>query len=367
VKIQAAVAWEAGATLSIEEFDLDDPRDDEILVKVEAVGVCHTDDNARLGRVPVVFPIILGHEGAGTVERVGRDVTRVRPGDRVLFTPDYCGLCEQCVLGKTPYCDQVVARTFTGTRLDGSPRAHQDGKPVRASFFGQSSFATHSLVTERNIVPVAPDAPLHYLAAFTCGVQTGAGAVLNAMPVSTTSKVAIWGTGAVGLAAVMAAKASGAAEIVAIDRVGHRLALAAELGATAAIDTTGQELADVAAAVVKLTGRGVDVALDTTGNPAVILAAVRSLATHGTASVITSSGAPITLPPGDLLLRGRQLRGMIGGHINPTIFIPRLLELHAKGRFPVDRLVKNYPFAELNTAIADSLSGTTIKPVLTLG
>jgi aryl-alcohol dehydrogenase len=367
MKIRAAVAWEAGATLSIEELDLDDPRDDEILVKVEAAGVCHTDDNARLGRVPVVFPIILGHEGSGTVERAGRNVTKVRPGDKVLFTPDYCGRCEQCVLGLTPYCDQAVAVTFTGTRLDGSPRAHQDGRPVRASFFGQSSFATHALVTERNIVPVPADAPLHYLAGFTCGVQAGAGAILNAMPVNTGSKVAVWGTGAVGLAAVMAAKASGAAEIVALDRVGHRLALAVELGATATIDTTGQDLSDVAATVVKLTGRGANVALDTTGNPAVILAAVQSLATHGVASVITSSGAPVTLPPGDLLLKGRQLRGSVGGHINPTVFIPRLLDLHAQGRFPVGRLVKNYPFAQLNTAIADSLSGATIKPVLTFG
>ena len=367
MKIRAAVAWEAGATLSIEEFDLDDPRDDEILVKVEAAGVCHTDDNARLGRVPVVFPIILGHEGSGTVERAGRSVTKVRPGDKVLFTPDYCGRCEQCVLGLTPYCDQAVAVTFTGTRLDGSPRAHQDGRPVRASFFGQSSFATHALVTERNIVPVPADAPLHYLAGFTCGVQAGAGAILNAMPVNTGSKVAVWGAGAVGLAAVMAARASGAAEIVALDRVGHRLALAVELGATATVDTTGQDLSDVAATVVKLTGRGANVALDTTGNPAVILAAVQSLATHGIASVITSSGAPVTLPPGDLLLKGRQLRGSVGGHVNPTVFIPRLLDLHAQGRFPVDRLVKNYPFAQLNTAIADSLSGATIKPVLTFG
>ena len=132
MKIRAAVAWEAGATLSIEEFDLDDPRDDEILVQVEAVGVCHTDDNARLGRLPVVFPVILGHEGAGTVERVGKDVTKVKPGDRVLFTPDYCGKCEQCVLGKTPYCDQVVPLPFAGTRPDGSPRAHQAGRPVGA-------------------------------------------------------------------------------------------------------------------------------------------------------------------------------------------------------------------------------------------
>jgi aryl-alcohol dehydrogenase len=367
VKIQAAVAWEAGATLSIEELDLDDPRDDEICVKIEAVGVCHTDDNARLGRLPVVFPIILGHEGAGVVEQVGASVTKVKPGDRVLFTPDYCGTCEQCVLGHTPYCDQVVAVTFIGTRPDGSPRAHQNGRPVRGSFFGQSSFSTHSLVTERNVIPVAPDAPLRYLAGFTCGVQTGAGAILNAMPVNSASRVAIWGTGAVGLSAIMAARASGAAEIIAIDRVRHRLDLAAELGATHTIDTTGRDLPDVTAEVVKVTRKGTQVALDTTGNPAVILAAVESLATHGTASVITSSGPPVTLPPGSLLLKGRQLRGTMGGHINPTVFIPRLLDLHAQGRFPVDRLVRNYPFADLNTAIADSLSGATIKPVLTFG
>ncbi len=367
MKIRAAVVWEAGAPLSIEEFDLDDPRPDEILVKVEAVGVCHTDDNARLGRLPVVFPIILGHEGSGTVQRVGANVTRVKPGDRVLFTPDYCGHCGQCRLGLTPYCEDVVAVTFTGTRPDGSPRAHSAGRPVRASFFGQSSFATHSLVTERNIVPVPADAPLHYLAGFTCGVQTGAGAILNAMPVGPGRSVAIFGTGAVGLAAVMAAVASGADDVVAIDRVRHRLDLARELGATHAIDTTDRDLADVTAEVTKVTGSGADVALDTTGNPGVILAAVSALATHGTASVITSSGPPVTLPPGVLLLKGRKLRGSMGGHINPTVFIPRLLDLHARGRFPVDRLVRNYPFAQVNTAIADSLSGATIKPVLTFG
>jgi len=365
VKVQAAVAWEAGAKLSIEEVDLDDPRDDEILVRVEAVGVCHTDDNARLGRMPVRFPIILGHEGAGTVERVGAAVSRIRAGDRVLFTPDYCGRCEQCLLGFTPYCDHLVALTFGGTRPDGSPRAHCGGRPVRAAFFGQSSFATHALVTERNVVPVAADAPLGYLAGLTCGVQAGAGAVLNAMPVGPGSRVAVWGAGAVGLAAVMAAAASGADQIIALDRVGRRLALAAELGATLTIDTAGQELADVTAQVVAATGTGVNVALDTTGSPAVIAAAVESLATHGTASVITSSGAPVTVPPGSLLLRGRSLRGSMGGHINPTVFIPRLLELHSRGRFPVDRLVKNYPFAEVNAAIADSLAGATIKPVLT--
>ena len=366
VRIQAAVAWEAGAKLSIEEFDLDDPRDDEILVRVEATGVCHTDESSRLGKLPVVYPIILGHEGSGTVAVTGKDVTKVKPGDKVLFTPDYCGTCEQCVLGYTPYCERVVPVTFTGTRPDGSPRAHAaDGRPVRASFFGQSSFATHSLVTERNIIPVPPDAPLRTLAGFTCGVQTGAGVMLNAIGVAPHQTVAVFGTGAVGLAAVMAAHASGAREIVAVDRVRHRLQLALELGATWVVDTTGEDLTRVIADVVTATGKGADVILDTTGNPDVIMAAINAAAKHGTISVITSSGAPVTIPPGALLMTGRTLRGTMGGHINPTVFVPRLLDLHAQGRFPVDRLVQNYPFAEVNTAIADSLSGATIKPVLT--
>jgi aryl-alcohol dehydrogenase len=366
VKIEAAVAWEAGAPLSIEEVDLDEPRENEILVRVEAVGVCHTDDSARLGRLPVVFPVILGHEGAGVVERTGAAVRTVGPGDRVLFTPDYCGRCEQCRLGLSPYCDDVVAMTFSGVRRDGSPRAYKDGKPVRASFFGQSSFATRSLVTERNVVRVPPDAPLHYLAGLTCGIQTGAGAVLNAMGVRPERSVAVFGSGAVGRAAVLAAAAAGASSIVAVDRVAHRLAVAAELGATHVIDSTGADLAEVSAEVAKVTRGGADVVLDTTGNPDVIMAGVNSLATHGTCSVITSSGAPVTVPPGALLLRGRKLRGTMGGHITPTVFIPRLLDLHARGRFPFDRLVRNYAFGDLRTAMDDSLSGETIKPVLTL-
>jgi aryl-alcohol dehydrogenase len=367
VKITAAVIWEAGAPFAIEEVDLDEPRDDEICVRVEAVGVCHTDDNARLGRLPVVFPLIGGHEGAGTVERTGAAVTRVRPGDRVLFTPDYCGRCQNCRLGRTPYCDSVVTMTFTGVRADGSPRAYKDGKPVRAAFFGQSSFATHALVTERNIVGVPQDAPLHYLAGLTCGVQTGAGAILSAMPVGPGRSTAVFGAGAVGIAAVMAAAASGADEIVAVDRVAHRLSLAAELGATHVIDTTGRDLADVSAEIMKVTGGGANSALDTTGNPGVLRAAVESLATLGTCGFVSGSGADITLSSAAVMTRGRSLRGVMGGDLAPAVLLPRLLDLHKRGRFPFDRLVRNYPFTEINKAIADSLSGQTIKPVLTFG
>ena len=360
IRVRAAVAWEAGAPLSLEDVDLDDLREDDILVRTEAVGVCHTDEASRLGQTPVQFPIVLGHEGAGVVESVGVLVRKVRPGDRVLFTPDYCGHCEQCRLGYTPYCDDAGPLSFAGAE-----RASCGGKRVRTSFFGQSSFATRCVVTERNIVPVPSDAPLHYLAGLTCGIQTGAGAILNAMPVGAGGSVAVFGTGAVGLAAVMAAVASGARSVVAIDRVAHRLSLALELGATHAIDTTARPLPDVTAEVLKATRGGADTVLDTTSDPDVILAGVGSLATHGTCSVITGSGAPVPVPPGTLLLKGRKIRGTVGGHINPTVFIPRLLEMHYEGRFPFDRLVKNYPFGQVATAMADSLAGGTIKPVLT--
>lgn len=363
MKITAAVAWEPGAPLSIEEVDLDEPRPDEILVRVEATGVCHTDDHARRKLLPVELPMILGHEGAGTVERTGAAVTGVVPGDRVLFTPDYCGRCRRCRMGRTPYCERSVELTFTGLRLDGSPRAHRNGRPIRAAFFGQSSFASHALVTERNIVPVPADAPLPLFAALTCGIQTGAGVALNALPTGPGRTFAVFGAGAVGTAALMAAVANGTDRVIAVDRVPHRLALAAELGAAHTIDTTGRDLAGVAAEIREVTGGGVDAALDTTASPDVIRAEVESLAVLGTAGIITGSGADITLPAS--LLLTRSVRGIVGGDISPQVLLPRLIDLHARGRFPFDRLVRTYPFADVNTAMSDSLSGATIKPVLT--
>lgn len=361
IKARGFVVWEAGGALSLEDLEFDDLREEEILVRVEACGVCHTDEASRLGQPPVNFPIVLGHEGAGVVEEAGSRVRGVRPGDRVLFTPDYCGHCEQCRLGYTPYCDDAGPLSFGGVLR----ATAAGGRRVRTSFFGQSSFATRAVVNERNIVPVPADAPLELLAGLTCGIQTGAGAILNAMPAGPSSSVAVFGSGAVGLAAVMAAVASGARSVVALDRVPSRLAVARKLGATHTIDTSGRSLADVSSEVVSATGGGADTVLDTTSDPDVILAGISALATHGTCSVITGSGAPVAVPPGALLMKGRKLRGTVGGHINPTVFIPRLIEMHHQGRFPFDRLVKNYPFTEVATAMADSLAGGTIKPVLT--
>ncbi|MQA84361.1 MAG: alcohol dehydrogenase catalytic domain-containing protein [Streptosporangiales bacterium] len=363
MKITAAVAWRAGAPLEIEEVELDEPRDDEILVRVAAAGICHTDMHARDGHLPVELPMILGHEGAGTVEGVGSDVTQVAVGDKVLLTPDYCGRCRRCRMGQTTYCDNLVAVTFSGLRPDGSPRARQGDAAIRAAFFGQSSFASHALATERNVLKVPHDAPLHHLAALTCGLPTGAGSVLNVVPVTVGSSFAVFGAGAVGLGAVMAAVVAGATEIIAVDRVAHRLETATELGATHVIHTEGG--GDVAEEIREHTGGGCDVILDTTGVPALIRTAVESLDTRGTCGIVAGSGQDLSIPAAPLVRGGRTLRGIIGGEAIPGVFVPKLIALHERGRFPFDRLVRNYPFRQINEAIADSISGTTIKPVLT--
>lgn len=369
MKIKAAIAWRAGAPLEIAEVELDEPRQDEILVRVVAVGVCHTDMNARDQRLPVQLPMILGHEGAGVVEATGSAVSRVAPGDTVLLTSDHCGRCRRCRIGQTAYCDRMLELTFAGVRPDGSPRAHRNGTAIRAAFFGQSSFATHALATERNVQPVPPDAPLPYVAALTCGVPTGAGAVLNAMPVGAGSTLAVFGAGAVGLGALMAAVAAGASEIVVVDRVAQRLALATELGATVTIDTAGggdiADIADIAEDIRSRTAGGCDVALDTTGDPAVIRAAVESLGARGTCGVVAGSGSDITVPAASLVHRGRALRGIVGGDGTAGVFLPRLLDLYRRGRFPVHRLVRHYPFGDINRAIDDALAGAVVKPVLT--
>lgn len=364
MRVTAAVAREAGAPLALEEIELDEPRDDEILVRMEAVGVCHTDMNARDQRLPCPLPMVFGHEGAGTVAAVGSAVTRVVPGDKVLLTPDFCGHCTRCRMGQTTYCDNVMAVAFGGQRPDGSPRAHRGTEAIRANFFGQSSFADHALATERNVLPVAADADLSVLAALTCGVQTGAGAVLNAMPMQPGGSFAVFGAGAVGLAALMAAVQSGASHVVAVDRVSSRLDLALELGATHILDVTSGT--DVVGEIHKVTG-GCDVVLDTTGVPDVIRQAVLSLGTQGTCGIVAGSGQELSLPTMALVSRGRSLRGIMGGDAVASVFLPRLIQLHDQGRFPFDRLVRHYPFADVNRAMSDSLDGSTIKPVLRFG
>ena len=363
MEITAAVCRTPGAALSIETLDLDEPRDTEILVRVVAAGVCHTDLVVRDGMLPTPPPVVLGHEGAGVVERVGRSVTKVAAGDHVVMTFNSCGSCPSCIEDAATYCHDFFPRNFAAARADGSSALAKDGERINSNFFGQSSFATHALCHERNVVKVPTEAPLELLGPLACGVQTGAGAVINALRVGAGRSFVVFGAGSVGLSAVMAAHLAGATTIVAVDLNDSRLELAEELGATHTVNSSAH---DPVEAVMAITDGGAHFALDTTGLGAVIRTAVECLAPRGTCGVLGASamGTEITLDEVHFMSGGRRLMGIVEGESTPDVFIPVLIDLHRQGRFPFDKLVTFYPFEKINDAIHDSESGATIKPIV---
>ena len=363
MKIRAAVCRHESLTLSLEDLDLAAPRPDEVLVRLVGVGICHTDLTVCKDANRTPRPVVLGHEGAGMVEKVGSGVSRIAVGDRVVMSFDYCGICPSCVGGAPSYCDSARARSFGGSRPDGTSPLSRGGEPVNGSFFGQSSFATHAICTERNAVKIRTDLPLEILGPLGCGIQTGAGAVMNALQVRPGGSIAVFGTGAVGMSAIMAARLVGATTIIAIDLLPARRALALELGATHAIDPTSESSRD---AIRGITGRGVDFAVDTTASSAAIADAIGALGTRGTCALIASQGPQQQVPVSvvHMMGGGRGVRGVIEGDSVPQLFIPMLADLHAQGRLPFDRLVKTYPFERINDALRDAEAGTAIKPVL---
>ena len=351
-KIQAAVLRKKGGPLMIESIEMEGPREDEVLVRIVASGICHTDIDFCDDWDETDTPVVLGHEGAGVVERVGKNVKSVKRGDHVVLSYQSCGHCRQCRRGHPAHCRYLYEANFGFQRLDGSNALQGSG--VRGHFFGQSSFSTHSLPTERNLVKVSKDLPLEVLAPLGCGLQTGAGTVMNSLKVSAGASIAIFGTGAVGLAAVMAARLVGAKPIIGVDIKPKRLQLALKLGSTHVINNRRQ---DVAARIAGITGSGIDYVVETTGNPKMHQLAIDVLNPHGIVALLTGeSGMDL---PG-----GRKTLGIIEGDAVPQIFIPKLIELHQTGQFPFDRLVKFYDFSDINRAIADAKRGNTIKPVL---
>jgi aryl-alcohol dehydrogenase len=365
VKIQAAVLRDATRPPELETLDIEEPRPGEILVRMVATGICHTDINVHeRDRSPK--PIVLGHEGAGIVERVGSGVTRLAPGDPVILSANFCGECPSCRQNAQSYCYEVMPRNFGGRRPDGTTPLTRDGSPINARFFGQSSFATYVLADERSAVKAPLDLPLEIMGPLACGVMTGAGAVINSLQVRPGQSIAIFGTGAVGLSAVMAAKIVGATRIIAVDVVPARLLLAMELGATDSIDVSaGSASAGNAAQVIKeRTRHGVDFTFNTTRSPGVFAQAMESLAPRGVAGFVGAPLTPWTPDMFQILSGGRTLRGIIGGDSSPGSFIPLLIEYYRRGRLPFDRLIRFYPFQEIARAFADCEHGTTIKAVL---
>jgi aryl-alcohol dehydrogenase len=289
---------------------------------------------------------------------------KVQPGDHVVLSVLSCGACRSCQRGLPTYCANVYPLNFGRARPDGSTALRGPAGPVHGHFFGQSSFATYALATERNVVKVPAEAPLEFLGPLGCGVLTGAGAVLNALHPSIGSRIAVFGAGSVGLSAVMAARLAGCTTIVAVDPQASRRTLACELGATHALDP-GE--INVVEAIRDLTGGGADYTLDTTGSSsaALVRQAVDALTTPGVCGLVAAAppGTELTLDRSSLFW-GRSIRGIIMGDANPDVFIPALIDLHSQGRFPFDRLVALYRFDEINEAVAAAEEGRVVKPVL---
>lgn len=364
-RTRAAVAPAPRAQFVFRDVDLDMPRTNEVIVRIVGCGICHTDLSARDGLYGMFFPAVFGHEGAGIVERVGKGVKRVRPGDRVVISFGSCGKCSSCSSGHPAHCAAFDELNFGSTRRDGSFSIHDpEGDPIGCCFFSQSSLAFHALTGERNLVPVdaADDDELALFAPLACGMQAGAGTVLNELKPGPGESFAVFGAGTVGLSALMAARMSGASPLVAVDVVDSRLELARELGATHVLNARGQRIAKRLGELVGL----IDHAIDTTGIPRIMNQALASLAPSGRMSVMGGSSEDDEPEPYSPHSPGPGQRTIysIAGDSNPQTFIPYMIERYRQGRFPFHRLIKEYPAEDINRAIGDAVAGSTIKPLL---
>ncbi|HXY79720.1 MAG TPA: NAD(P)-dependent alcohol dehydrogenase [Candidatus Bathyarchaeia archaeon] len=363
MKVRAAVAYEGRNRFTIEELDLSEPGPGDILVRIVGVGLCHTDVKALEGSMRVPKPGVLGHEGAGVVERIGQNVARVKPGDHVVLTYDSCGACRACAGGDPAYCKQTAALNFRDGR-ENEPGFLRKGRDrIHGHFFGQSSFASYAISRPQNTIPVRKDAPLGILGVLGCGVQTGAGAIMNSLAAKPGESVAIFGVGPVGLSAVMASMICGCKEIVAVDVLESRLAMAKDLGATHCV-LAGANV-KTAEEVRRLVPGGVNVAFDTTGRADSYQQALASLGTKGRFGFVTVPAGTFEPNLGAMMLGGLSIRGIVQGDSVPDAFIPRLIDLHMNGRFPFDKLVTKYPFEQINRAIEDQANGKVVKPVFT--
>jgi aryl-alcohol dehydrogenase len=276
-----------------------------------------------------------------------------------------CGDCPSCRCGQPSYCHAKAALNYSGARPDGSHTTRSDGKPISASYFGQSSFATHALAYERNVVKLPDGLPYWIAAPLGCGVQTGAGAIFRSLDCRPGASLVVAGAGAVGLSAVMAGRIRGCAPIIVIEPDPGRRRLALEFGAAHAIDPTGEP--DLAAALRRILQAGPDYALDTSGRTSVIEALVAAMAPLGKLGVL---GLPpdlsdtIRVGVTTIMSGGLTIRGIVEGDSDPDVFIPELICLHQSGQFPFDAMIKAYPFARINEAVADQLAGLCVKPVL---
>ncbi|HJX30440.1 MAG TPA: NAD(P)-dependent alcohol dehydrogenase [Thermodesulfobacteriota bacterium] len=365
MKATAAVVHEKAQKFQLEDVVIDDPKAGEVLIKIVSSGICHTDIVAQEQFFPVPLPAVLGHEGAGIIEKVGEGVKDMKPGDHVVISFATCGTCRYCLTGHAYACEGIFPLNFLGKMDDGTHRIHQKEQNL-STFFGQSSFATYAVANARGVVKVDKDVDLRLLAPLGCGIQTGAGAIINTLRPPAGSTVAVFGTGTVGMSALMASKVVGCTTRIAVDIFDSRLELAQELGATHTINA--KNVNNVVEEIKKITGGGVDYAIEAAGIPALLRQATDSLATMGTVAVVGAPpvGTDVNLHVFELIVTVKSVVGVHQGSSIPKIFIPKLIELYKNGQFPFDKLIKLYSFKDINQAAEDSKKGTVIKAILTM-
>jgi aryl-alcohol dehydrogenase len=361
VSARAAVLTAFRSELEIRDVLVEEPRADEIRIRLVATGICHTDQVMADGALRAGPPVVLGHEGAGVVEAVGSAVTTHAVGDHVVLSFAFCGHCNACSEGTPSYCDDFMRRNFSCCRADGSS-AFAGDQSVRSHFFGQSSFATYSVCDPRNAIVVTKDVPLELLGPLGCGIQTGAGAVINALKMGSASTFAVFGAGAVGLSAILAARVVGATTIIAVDRNAARLELAATLGATDCV-LVGEE--DSADHIRQIAPKGVRFTLDTTGVSNVARTAINVLAPRGVCGVVAGApGFEVPVSLNYMFVGGRSIRGITEGDAVPSSFIPYLIELYQQQRFPFDKMLQFFSLNDINAAMEKAAQGEVVKPVI---
>ena len=359
-----AVVADALNSYSVVDVDLAPPKTGEVLVRMAATGVCHSDLSMINGTIPTPFPTVLGHEGAGVVEEVGEGVTNVSPGDHVIlsFIP-HCGECFHCVRDEPYLC--IVAKQ-DGNLLDGTTRVSRNGEPVFVmSFLG--NMAEYAVVPSISVVPMARDVPFQSAALVGCGVTTGVGAAIKTAAVRPGSTVAVWGCGGVGLSVVQGARIAGAARIIAVDLSAEKMELARSFGATDSVTPGG----DAAREIFEMTGRiGVDYAFEVIGNPRTIEQCIKVVRRGGTAVLVGVGGAKERFSVSSLVLplTGKSVIGCMYGSVNTKVDFPLYLDLYRRGRLDLDRMItRTYTLDEAPQAFEDLEKGVNARGVIVHG
>jgi len=366
MKMKAAVARECDH-LAIETVELDPHKADEVLVRIHAAGVCHSDLHTMRCELRARPPIVLGHEGAGVVEAVGANVTTVQPGDRVLINwLPYCGVCHTCKEGHTNLCETFPATVFQGLLRDGTTRLHTEDGLALKHFLSAATMAEYTVVPERGVVPLPDDVSFDVAAIIGCAVMTGVGAAINTAQVRPGSSAAVIGCGGVGLNILLGCQLGGCYPIIAVDVMESKLEFARQLGAT---HTVNAQEEDAVKALKRLTGLGPDYVFDSVGAPATIAQAVRAAGPYGTATITGMHDIlePVPIPADALIFQNKRLLGSFVGSSRPEVDLPMLIELYRGGRLDLDALIsKHYALEELPQAFADMEAGSIVRGVLML-